>query len=184
LRLSEALQQTGHPEQAHKVLSQAYQQAPNHVELAYAYAKTLMETGQYAEALAPLQMIVNARPDSPEAYTAAALDLGRALLALGRPGSAPQAVAALQRALQITPNHPHALALLAEALAADGQFEAALSTFRFALDTDLTHDASWSARLSFGLGKLPWQQVIFKPRSLPWKKPQPQPLAPCKQTLL
>ena len=59
----------------------------------------------------------------------------------------------IRKALELEPENSESKALLAEALAAGGNLEEALSAFRAALDTDLVQDQTWKVRLTYGLGR-------------------------------
>jgi len=64
-----------------------------------------------------------------------------------------RALGLIRKALELEPDNNETKALYAEALAAAGELEEALSAFRAALDTDLVEDQAWKVRLTYGLGR-------------------------------
>ena len=149
--LGQTLTRLGHLDEANPLLEKAYQAHPVYPELAGAYAKVLLATGEPVRALEPLEIAMQAQPENPEAF----VDYARALLAAGQQPE--KAIQALQTALrQAEDDRPEirstAQGLLAEALAASGDLNAALQAYYHALDTQKSDDPEWYSRLSFGLG--------------------------------
>jgi tetratricopeptide (TPR) repeat protein len=149
LRLGQTLIQLGHLAQAAEVLESASQENHARPDLAYAYAQTLLALGQASAAIQPLLQVLACNPDQTGPY----IDYADAILQAD-PGQAHKAVAALRQALKRQPNSPEARALLAEALMAAGDLQAALPAFQAALDTPLAQVPTWQARLSYGLGRV------------------------------
>jgi tetratricopeptide (TPR) repeat protein len=146
-RLGETLRLLGHLPEARRVLEEAYQDQPNYPGLSYAYAKTLLAIGDLESAILPLRQIVQTDPQEIEPY----LDYAEALLAQRKEPE--EAVRILNKANEISPRQPKLLGLMAEALAANGEYDVALETYYQTLMTELSKDPAWSSRLSFGLGK-------------------------------
>jgi tetratricopeptide (TPR) repeat protein len=150
LRLGQALLQLGHIRAASEILSKAY----NHpqwshgkpLELASTYVKILLTLDQVPQALPVLKEIVQNDTQDIGAH----LDYANALLAFG--SDPEETVQVLQRILSLDPAHLEAQALLAEALAACADHSGALKIYQACLETDLSKDRKWVARISFGLG--------------------------------
>ncbi len=147
LRLGQTLNQLGQYEEARQLLEIAHQASPAHIELAHVYAQTLLELNQPAPALTVLAAILIAEPGYPEPY----MDYGRAQLLLGEKPQ--EAIQAFERALQINPLYDEALALLADAYAANGEFTHAFQLYQQALESDLAQDEGWRSRLCVGLAR-------------------------------
>ena len=181
LRLGQALYQLGHLEEARQVLSKAYRLAcgvddetesspesqiscPN-LELAYAFARTLLGLKELNLAIPMLTEAVRVQPDEP----GPSLDLSRALLLVNdQPAGAQRAIPFLQRILGINPDgaeggysaaldaspglRAEARSLLAEAYAAVGDWPQSMEAYRRALDEPLNRDPGKQRRLSLGLG--------------------------------
>lgn len=150
LRLGQVLLQLGHTATASDILSKAYHHPHlgqcKPLELASAHAKTLLALDQVSQAIPVLKEIVQSDDQDLDAH----LDYAKALLSAGSDPEA--AVQVLQRALVLDANHLEAQALLAEALAACGDYPGALKIFQTCLETELAKDRRWVARISFGLG--------------------------------
>jgi tetratricopeptide (TPR) repeat protein len=97
LLLGETLSKLGHLGEARQVLETAYQAHTSYPGLAYAFARTLLESGKPREALSPLAVAVNAGPEDPAIY----LDYARALLAVD--AQPEEAVRVLRQALELAP---------------------------------------------------------------------------------
>ena len=153
LNLGKTLYQLGHLDESLQVLQAAYTtKSSPQPELAYNYAKTLLALGQTQAALAPLQIAVQAQPDKPDAY----FDYARTLLQSGEhpEEEALQSIPLLRRVLHMDPTHAEAQALLAEALEVNGDLLNAMDAYRLALETHISQDSDWRARLSLGLGRV------------------------------
>ena len=154
LRLGQSLRQLGHFEEARRVLEAAHQLAPHDLELAQEYALVLLDLHEVRRALSPLQIILENEPSNADPY----LQYASALLSLvdhQAPGvDIRRAVAAIRRALEISPDHPEGIGLLAEALAVSGDKLAAMGAYQNALESSLAEDPPWRARLSLGLGRV------------------------------
>ncbi len=174
LGLGSTLLQLGHLVEARQVLEPAWQalQAAQSgiaspgatalaIDLAYAYARTLLGLGELEPAVPLLSEVVRQRPQD----VSAALDLARALLHLpGQPAGAQRAIPFLQNLLGAGPEgganrlderpalRAEGRALLAEAYAAVGEWQQAMDAYRRALDEPLNRDAASQGRLSTGLG--------------------------------
>lgn len=153
-RLGQTLRQVGHLDEARQILEAAYHSASYDLELAHEYALVLLDLDEVRQALSPLQFVLENDPTDVEPY----LDYASALLELvqhGTPGiQVRQAVSAIRRALELSPDHLVATGLLAEALAASGDYLAAMGAFQNALESSLSKDPAWQARLSLGLGQV------------------------------
>ena len=150
LRLGQVLRQLGHLSEAHEILEKAYRQSQlggcKQFELAYAYAKTLLALDKTDQAIPVLREVLRDEPLDPTPY----LDFAKALLASGI--DVQDAIQVLQRALEKDPTLLEAQALLAEALSASGDHPNALKAYQASLETELSKDRKWVARLSYGMG--------------------------------
>jgi len=134
-------------------------------KLATVYARAMLSLGEPEKAVPILSRVVRDRPDDPEAC----LDLSKGLMMLSdRASGARRAIPFLQRLLMISPdgveggysgkldNSSELLAearlLLAEAYAANGEWEKAMDGFRLALDEPGNQTKDMQTRLSVGLG--------------------------------
>lgn len=177
LRLGETLHQLGHLPEARQALEESYRLAPSDPTRAYAYARILLTLGELRLAVTPLETVIQSAPSSAEPY----LDYSRCLLQLsgendldfgpasqgtpsevrlraeGQPHSivpVERSLTLIRRALELEPDNNEAKAMLAEALAASGDLEAALVEFRKALETELVQEQAWKVRLTYGLGRV------------------------------
>jgi tetratricopeptide (TPR) repeat protein len=151
MQLGHTLTQLGHLDEAQQVLEKAYLEHPTFSGIAYAYARCLLSLDEPDEALEPLRTAMQEQPAKPEVF----LDYARALLAVN--DQAGEAVSVLRTAILLSEKSDPSLqaiaqGLLAEALAADGETNAALQAYYQALETQLADDPDWRARLSLGLG--------------------------------
>jgi tetratricopeptide (TPR) repeat protein len=150
--LGQTLLKLGHLEEARDILESAYQAHPVYPGLAYAYARALLSLDQAQAALDPLLIAMQDAPEDP----APQVDYAQALLDTG---SGPEeAVQVLNQAVQLSQDDPRmkatAQGLLAEALAASGDYNAALQAYYHALEARISEEPAWRSRLSFGLGKV------------------------------
>lgn len=175
LHLGQTLYQLGHLTEACQVLEKTYQSALAQLpvgaagqpdpELVHSYARALLALKQIETAIPLMLEVVRLQPDDLEA----GLELCRALLqSSDQPANSRRAIPFLQRMLQLNPDgaesgyhgrldafpavRAEARALLAEAYAANGEWELAMQAFRRALDDPLNHAAERQTRLSTGLG--------------------------------
>jgi len=136
-RRAELLWRLGRQDDALAVLRAAHEAAPAHAQLAIRYAAALHHAGRHLRAASVIE-----RADLSSQSLAAQLLRGRLALALGRPADA---VEPLQRALELAPDHPEVLRLLAPTLATVGWREEAIAIARHALSVD--SQASWALAL-------------------------------------
>jgi tetratricopeptide (TPR) repeat protein len=150
LRLGQVLHQLGHLDAALEILANAYHHPQlmysKPLDLASTYAKTLLALHQLPQAIPVLKEIIQRETQDAAAH----LDYAKALLAVG--GNTQEAIQVLKRTLVLDPSLLEAQALLADALAANGDHSSALKIFQACLETELSKDRLWVARLSFGLG--------------------------------
>ena len=155
LHLGQTLLRLGHLDEARQVLGGAYQvsirTSQTNSQLAYAYARTLLELKELRTAIRPLQQVVENHPEEPQPY----LDLARTLLQVEECSTSEkyQAIDCLQQVLELEPKHAEAQALLAEAYMATGELNHAMDAYRLALESDIANQPAWKARLAHGLGK-------------------------------
>ncbi len=152
LRFGETLYRAQHLSEARRVFEATYLQAPNDAEIAQGYAQVLLSLGEHHLALEPLEVVLRTQPQDVCPY----LDYARCSLALNQE-EAPaldKALEALQHALQLSPEHPEATALLAEVLSARNDLLPAMQAYHKALESPLAQEPAWQARLSLGLGEL------------------------------
>jgi tetratricopeptide (TPR) repeat protein len=156
LQLGKTLYNLGHLEESRQVLEQAYSEDSKDPALAYAYSKTILDSGEYEKAIGPLEVVVQAQPDSLLPY----LEYARALLKAGEPpqNAAERAISALNHVLESCSSESEefeeAISLLAEAFATAGDLPKSRDVYRQALDTQLAQDPNWRARLALGLGRV------------------------------
>ena len=157
LCLGQTLLSLGHLSEARQVLETSYSVRPAFPGLAYSYAKALLAMDESGQAIPPLALAIRSSPEDPTML----LDYVQALLTSSKqPGGTINGVEAVdfaQRALDLIPasntrQQANAKALLAEALAADGNNKDALQAYYRALETELVNDPAWHGRLSLGLG--------------------------------
>lgn len=152
LHLGMTLLELGHKEQAREALEQAHHSAPDEPGLAWAYAQALLSLGDLSPAREPLSVVVEAFPGEYKVV----IDYTQVLLeaADSTPVHASQAINLMEGLLasQSLPEDVQrkARSYLAEALAASGDYQRAVMTFRSALEDPLP---GWQARLSAGLGR-------------------------------
>jgi tetratricopeptide (TPR) repeat protein len=145
LKLGQTLQCLGHLEDARRILDNAYQADPRYPGMAYAYAQSLLGLGETAEAIQPLEVVLESKPIDSLPY----LNYAQTLISTGqRPRDA---ASALRDALQIEPNNWEAKALLGEALNLAGDYSEALETFQITLESTSLYDTRLISRLSLGL---------------------------------
>ena len=184
LRLGQTLYQLGHLEEACQVLQAAYETWQTYdgegsrsagdwkigdfpeLQLTYAYARTLLDLGEYLQAVSLLKDVVLARPDDP----LACLDLARGLMQISdRQSGARRAIPLLQRVLcadadQVgeesglgPPISAELLAearnLLAEAYTDVGELDLAMESYHLALESPYNQTPERRARLAVGLGR-------------------------------
>ncbi|MGD9093630.1 MAG: hypothetical protein PVF74_12350, partial [Anaerolineales bacterium] len=154
LHLGATLRELGHLEEARQVLSEAYLRTPTNVDIASIYAHTLIDLNKRWQAITPLETVLNSNPEDPTPF----LEYARCLLELsGERHSKAQTnrlIPTLQRVLQLSPGHPEATVLLAEAYAADGEYLVAMDTYQDAMEANLEQEAEWKCRLIVGLGNV------------------------------
>lgn len=154
LRLGESLLQAGYLAEARQALETAYQLASSDIEIAQSYARVLLALGEHRIALEPLEAVLRSRPQDVSPY----LEYTRCSLALCQKEKEAycldNALDAIQRALELSPEHPEATALLAEVLAARNDLLPAMQAYHKALESPLAQEPLWQARLSLGLGEL------------------------------
>ncbi len=155
LHLGQTLHQLGHLDEARQILGDAHQRSNRfskiNTELAYAYARTLLELGELRLAIRPLQQVVENHPEETAPY----LKLASTLLQVDECSQAEkyQAIDCLHQVLELEPKHAEAQALLAEAYMAIGELDHAMDAYRLALESDIANQPAWKARLAHGLGK-------------------------------
>ncbi len=154
LSLGQTLVELGHLPDARQILQSAYHRSRADADIAYNYAQVLLSLGEISAALDPLKSLINTGLHDPIPY----LEYARIHLALNaqndRQASLEEAISAIHQAQAIDPSHEEANALLAEALAADQQLLPAMEAFRDALESELSKDPVWQARLCVGLGEV------------------------------
>jgi len=182
LRLGQTLHQLGHLEEAEKVLSKAYEASLElhktkfdalegeeipalDPELTSAYARTLIEIGEYSQAISLLEDVVQNCPHN----ALARLDLAKALIrSQDLPNGCQRAITLLKniqgsyqdyevdeivpQAHNLSSIQAQTQALLAEALAGVGDDELALKAYHLALESPINRELDELARLSLGLG--------------------------------
>lgn len=150
LGLGRTLLSLGHPEEARRSLAAAYAQSPQLPELAYRYAQTVLALDDQPAALPLLRL---AAEGEGEMAAHACLLLAETLLRQDAPRDLPAAVGAARRALQLSPQLERAQVILAEALAASGETQAALQAYQAAMETTLAREQPWRGRLGRELGR-------------------------------
>lgn len=137
----------GKLEEAKQQLGQIYQQYPNNLALADLYSKTLLALGEIEPALTVLSLAMQAEEPPLEIY----LDYGQAHLLLG--AQPEEAQSAFKTVLSLDPEHPFAKVLLGEALALDGQHQAALQEYSSCLESADMLSPQWRSRLNASMAK-------------------------------
>jgi tetratricopeptide (TPR) repeat protein len=147
LQLGKALFHLDYIDEAGQTLEKAHLAFPSNSDLAHYYGKVLLASGEIDEALSTFAIALQTQEPKAEVY----LDYGMAHLALGNHPE--EAHRAIQTAIQIKPDHPKGLALLAEAKAQIGDHSKAIVIFQKALETEIIHDPRWDLRLSIGMAQ-------------------------------
>lgn len=136
--LGSALRESGHGVEALACFSQALALAPNYVEAWMNLGATLYELQKFDEALHAYRQALVIQPDSDLALT----QLGRAMSQLGR--DLPEAVALLEKAVNINPANPDAFVALGNVLLVTGPAERSREMFQRAMA--LRPLISWPAK--------------------------------------
>ncbi len=148
LLLGETLDQLGHHFDARSVLENAYQADKGNMQLAHAYARSLLSTESPKDALPILNETRKKAPDLLDIN----LDFAKACLATT--SNLDETRDALLKILDSNPDHTEAKALLAETYEANQEFDLSLKAYQEALSSSLREDTNWFTRLSIGLGKV------------------------------
>ncbi len=166
LRLGQTLLQLGHLEEARSALQRAYQANPGNHETALGYAQALLALGDPQAAFEPLRQALSQIPGDGSRndlysarnvlYSATCLAFGECVLQLGAEAGVESLEAArlyLEKLLETEPKNAKATVLLAEILAAQSEYAAAMQAFQNILESELTKDLHWKFRMNLGLGK-------------------------------
>ena len=132
--LAETLIAAGKSEDAERILKDALEKSPNHMEALAAKGRLLVATGRAAEAIVYLEKAA-AGPD-PEPW----VELARAYLSLG---DTTKVRAAAAEALRRSPGHPWALAVTGHALIIEGSQEEGLKVLARALAARPRRPDAW-----------------------------------------
>jgi tetratricopeptide (TPR) repeat protein len=146
-QLGNALFNLGHLHEARQILEKAHQAYPSNADLAHIYGKILLASGDIDSSLSTLSIALQNQEPTSEVY----LDYGMAKLALGTHPK--EALEAIKTGIQLEPDHPTGLALLAEATAQLSKHSEAIAIYQQALETEIIHDHLWYSRLSIGIAK-------------------------------
>ncbi len=181
MELSKTLRYLGRLDKARAALEDIYRTQPTFPGLAYTYAEVLLAQDAAGAALEPLTTALAEEPENPQICLEYADALLKSIPETNRPGAKysaaihlvqdsaqPEIVSAevVQRlnhvldlvAQENTPLRARAIAMLGEAHEIGGSSKSAMEYYFKALETDLTDDPQWSARLSFGLGRVALQE--------------------------
>ncbi len=135
--LHQARRRPGRLARAEKVLREAREIRPGHVQTLALLARVLEEQGRHEEALAAAEEALAA----DDGYTPALVVKARALRVLGRPAEALQVI---DRAVELDPRSPEVLAEQGEVAAAQGLWQQAAEALRRAVEL------AWQARAGEG----------------------------------
>ncbi len=146
-QLGETYFRLGHLDQAKRTLRQLQTHYPGFPKGSFVYGQVLLDLDEPRAALPYLTKAIETEPGDENPYVYYA----DAQLRIGQNYKA--ARTALEKAIEINPQHPKAAALLGEAQAASGEQEKALGSYQQALETPLRMDSYWGPRITLGLGK-------------------------------
>jgi tetratricopeptide (TPR) repeat protein len=149
LLYGQVLAQLGRYDQARDVLAEVYSASePDKIlmpEAARQYALVLLALDEKRQALQPLETALSIQPDQPDLH----LVYARTLLDLKADPS--RAYQSIQKALQADPTSQEAKGWIAVALDQLGQVQAAFQAYQQALESGLSGDPEWHARLLNGI---------------------------------
>jgi len=145
-QLGKAYYQLGHLNEARNTLRDLKERFPGNQKTHYIYGRVLLDMDEPRGALPYLAQVVDTQPSGVNPY----LDYADAHLRIG--ANPKIAIKSLNQALEMDPENGKGQALLAEAFAANGEFERALSHFQKVMDSELSKDPSWGPRITTGLG--------------------------------
>jgi len=147
LPLAKALFELGHAEEALQTIQSITSLPDKQTYLLHLQAQILIFLGRAQEALPLLAKALLIDPE--DIYLG--LDYARALIEAGN--ASQKAIDTLNALLERDSDNPEALALLAEAFSSIDEPAEALKVYRKALNTCLSEDPRWYARLSVGLAR-------------------------------
>ena len=145
-QLGKTYYQLGHLKEARNILRELKERYPGNPATHYIYGQVLLEMDEPRGALPYLAQVVDTRPEEAEPY----IDYADAHLQIG--ANPKIAIKNLDQALEKDPDHEKGKALLAEAYAANGELDRALTEYKKSLDSELMTDPSWGPRITMGLG--------------------------------
>jgi len=145
-QLGKSYYQLGHLKEARNTLRELKERYPGNPETHYIYGQVLLEMDEPRGALPYLAQVVDSQPAEAEPY----IDYADAHLRIG--ANPKIAIKTLDQALQKDPAHDKGKALLAEAFAANEEYDRALTQYKKSLDSELMTDPSWGPRITMGLG--------------------------------
>jgi tetratricopeptide (TPR) repeat protein len=149
LALGNTLHQLGHDKDARLVLAEAYEADRDHMAIAHAYARVLLDTEAPERALPILDQT---RKNVPEDELDIHLDYAKACLATK--SNLDEIQETLNRILAAHPDHAEARVFLAEVLTESQDLEAAQEVYQEALSIVLQEDHPLSTRIALGLSKV------------------------------
>ncbi len=159
LALVETLFSLGHEHEALNVIEKARQRWPVEAGLAYQHARILISRGEKDEGLATLEVALQSATPEPEWFVdyAAALigppeNIWGLMTDLPEFAVIAKAQRALQRALNIAPEHFEARLMLAEILALRQEPEAAYAAYHHLVEMDQASMPKFYWRIQAGLG--------------------------------
>ena len=147
LLAGKALLALGRIYDARQKLDKAHRAYPKDIKIAHQFGKALLLSDEAEEAL---QLLVEVK-DHADAPPDVKLDYADALIQLEQ--QLPLARQSIEEVLAKQPERPEALALLAETLSLEGQYEKALETYKQTMNTDLIQREGWQGRMSAGMAK-------------------------------
>ncbi len=147
LGIGSSYYELGYLDQARDTLKELNKRFPANGKGNAIYGKLLLGMDDPKNALPFLIQSIDKYPHDAENY----LHYADALLRIGK--NPRTAVDVLGKALEIDPANEIAQVLLAEAQAAEGNYQQALLSFRKAQESSLKSNPSWSPRICAGLGK-------------------------------
>lgn len=145
-QLGNSYYRLGHLKEARKTLRELKERYPGNHKTHYLYGQVLLEMGEPRGALPYLAQVVDTEPEEVGPY----IDYADAHLQID--ANPKIAIKTLDQALQMEPENEKAQALLAEAYAANEEYDLALSQFKEALDSQLSQDPAWGPRITMGFG--------------------------------
>ncbi|MBI9035960.1 MAG: tetratricopeptide repeat protein, partial [Bacteroidales bacterium] len=157
LLLANNLRELGHLEEEIIVMKDASKKWPDDTNLDFRLAKAYIESSNYKNALIPLRKVVEMGMPTKEQlllYATVLLEGKNPLLITGTKENAQlySARSSIEQVLIIDPNYFPARVLMAELLAAIGDFDTASGIYKNLIELPIGKEDDWKSRIKGGMG--------------------------------